>query len=63
MLKVVMIIGCLILAACGNTVSGIGRDITTLGNSWIGQENVDEESVDEESVDEESVNGEENVKI
>ena len=54
-LKVVMIIGCLILAACGNTVSGIGRDITTLGNSWIGQENV------EENV-EESVNGEENVK-
>ena len=55
MLKVVMLIGCLILAACGNTVSGIGRDITTLGNSWIGQENV------EENV-EESVNGEENVK-
>ena len=53
MLKVVMIIGCLILAACGNTVSGIGRDITTLGNSWIGQENIKNE---------ESVNGEENVK-
>ena len=52
-LKVVMIIGCLILAACGNTVSGIGRDITTLGNSWIGQENVNGE---------ESVNGEEDVK-
>ena len=43
MLKVVMIIGCLILAACGNTVSGIGRDITTLGNSWIGQENAKNE--------------------
>ena len=48
-----MVIGCLILAACGNTVSGIGRDITSLGNSWIGQENVKNE---------ESVNGEENVK-
>ena len=31
MKKFVMIIGCLALGACGNTVSGIGKDIQKMG--------------------------------
>ena len=31
MKKFVMIIGCLALGACGNTVTGIGKDIQKMG--------------------------------
>ena len=31
MKKIVMIIGCLALGACGNTVTGIGKDIQKMG--------------------------------
>ena len=31
MKKFVMIIGCLVLGACGNTITGVGKDIQKMG--------------------------------
>ena len=31
MKKFVMIIGCLALGACGNTITGVGKDIQKMG--------------------------------
>ena len=40
----------LMLAACGNTVSGIGQDITSMGDDWTESWN-EEEAINEQATE------------